>query len=427
MDRFNSADATIGVVGLGYVGLPVALAFAGRGFNVVGVDRDPERTKAIEAGRSPLVELDDSLVAEQVRAKRFHATTSFRLLAKADAILICVPTPVTDGRPDVSHIESAGEAVGRVLSKDTLVVLESTTYPGTTEELLRPLLEKGGLTAGQDFLLAFSPERIDPGNPTMSFEDIPKIVGGVDQASGAAAEALYSQVVPKVIVVSNARTAETAKLMENTFRHVNIALVNEIALYAHDLGVDIWEVIEAAASKPFGYMPFWPSAGWGGHCIPLDPSFLSYRVRKAREHDVRFVELAHTINGEMPRHIVERITGLLNDRGKALKGSRILGVGVAYKANVGDTRESSALKVLTMLARKGAVIAFHDPLVKQASIDGESMTGTPLSKGFLKAQDAVIVFHAQKDVDLDLIRSSAPLAFDCANALGGLAENVVRL
>jgi nucleotide sugar dehydrogenase len=427
IERLGSGEATVGVVGLGYVGLPVALAFAAKGFKVVGVDRDDQRVTEAAAGRSPLVEIEDEDVARQVDSKRLRVTTSFRPLSRADAILICVPTPLKDGQPDVSYIEAAGKAVSRVLSPGTLVILESTTYPGTTEELLKPLLEAGGLTAGADFLLAYSPERIDPGNEKFAFQDITKIVGGIDPESTRAAEALYLQVVPKVFTVSDTRTAEAAKLMENTFRHVNIALVNEIALYAHDLGVDIWEVIEAAASKPFGFMPFWPSAGWGGHCIPLDPSYLSYSVRKGREHDVRFVELAHAINSEMPKHIVERIAELLNDRGKSVKGSRVLGVGIAYKGNVGDVRGSAGIKVLNSLARKGADVCYHDPLVDSATINGSDVGSTKLDDDVLGESDVVILFHRQRDVDFDLIKSEARLIFDCANVMGEKAENIVRL
>jgi UDP-N-acetyl-D-glucosamine dehydrogenase len=306
-------------------------------------------------------------------------------------------------------------------------VLESTTYPGTTEEVLLPLLEAGGLRAGTDFLLAFSPERIDPGNPHFGFRDIPKLVGGVSPDSTRAAEALYAQVVPKVITVSGPKEAEMAKLLENIFRHVNIALVNELATYAHEMDVDIWEAIEAAASKPFGYMPFFPGPGWGGHCIPLDPAYLSWRVRKDRAHEVKFVELAHTVNAEMPRYVVERVGSLLNDIHKSVRGSRVLGIGAAYKGGTEDTRGSPALKVLSILAARGADVSYHDPMVGQADVHGRTLRSTPLSPETIREQDLILVLIPQAGVDWDLLIREAQCILDCCNALRRKGPTVRRL
>src|SRR5918992_297715 len=424
-EKLEGRRALVGVMGLGYVGLPVAVTFAEAGFSVVGVDPDRARVEAIGAGRSYLNDVPEDRLAA-VRGK-LTATTSYRKLARADAVLICVPTPLSDGRPDLSAIEAAGRSLAKVLTPGVLVVLESTTYPGTTEEVLRPLLEAGGLRAGTDLLLAFSPERIDPGNPHFGFRDIPKLVGGVSPDSTRAAEALYAQVVPKVITVSGPKEAEMAKLLENIFRHVNIALVNELATYAHEMDVDIWEAIEAAASKPFGYMPFFPGPGWGGHCIPLDPAYLSWRVRKDRAHEVKFVELAHTVNAEMPRYVVERVGSLLNDIHKSVRGSRILGIGAAYKGGTEDTRGSPALKVLSVLAARGAEVSYHDPMVSQAEIHGRTLRSTPLSPEAIREQDLIVILTPQVGVDWDLLVREAQCILDCCNALRRKGPTVRRL
>jgi UDP-N-acetyl-D-glucosamine dehydrogenase len=425
--KLEARDGLIGVVGLGYVGMPIAVAFAEAGFHVVGVDLDRNRVDAVEKGRSFLHEIMDEQIAPLRKSGRLRASTTFRRLKDADAVLICVPTPITEGAPDLSHVIGAGKAVGKVLKAGSLVVLESTTYPGTTEELLQPLLESGGLTAGKDFFLAFSPERIDPGNERYGFGDIPKIVGGTNEDSTRAAAALYAQIAPKVLTVSGPREAEMAKLIENTYRHVNIALVNELAVYAHDLGIDIWEAIEAAASKPFGFMPFWPSPGWGGHCIPLDPSYLSWVVKRSRAHEVRFVELAQGMNAEMPRWVAERVTLLLNEKGKAVRGAKVLGVGIAYKSGVEDTRGSPGMRVLSILARRGAEVSYHDPLVPTVSFDGDEMNSVPLSKTLLAEQDLVIVFVPQVEIDWKLVGETSPLVLDCCNALKRKDARVVRL
>ena len=424
--RIDDRTATVGVVGLGYVGLPVAVTFAEAGFRTVGIDFDESKIAALSAGESYLKDVPADRLAAVTGDGRLTASSAYADLQGVDAVLICVPTPLKEGSPDLSRVVAAGEAIGAVIQRGALVVLESTTYPGTTEELLCPLLEANGLVGGEDFFLAFSPERIDPGNALYAFGDIPKVVGGVNLASTNAAAKLYGQVVPKVITVSSPKEAELTKLIENTFRHVNIALVNELAVYAHEMGIDIWESIEAAATKPFGFLPFWPGPGWGGHCIPLDPSYLSWRVRRDRSHEVRFVELAQAVNSEMPRHVVERASWLLNDFGKAVKGARILGVGVAYKGGTEDTRESPGMKVLSSLAERGASVAYHDPLVPSATIGGTVQASVEIGDA-ADAYDLTIVLVPQEQVDWDHVIATAPVVFDCCNALGKRDPRIVRL
>lgn len=416
--RIESREALIGIIGLGYVGLPVAVAFAEAGFSVVGVDLREEKVSLLEEGRSHLRDVPDERVRPLREAGRLRASVSFEPIREADAVIISVPTPIAKGAPDLSSIVFAGEELARVLKPGSIFILESTTYPGTTDELLQSLLEAGGLKAGEDFLLAYSPERIDPGNPAYNFSDIPKIIGGISQASTEIGALLYEQVVPKVRPVSGPREAELAKLIENTYRHINIAFINELAIYSREMGIDIWEAIEAAATKPFGFQPFWPSPGWGGHCIPLDPSYLSWRVRQHRSHEIRFIELAQSINSEMPRYTVERISLMLNDAGKSVRGARILGIGVAYKGGTEDTRESAGEKVLASLLLRGADVSYHDPLVPNLDIGGKKLTSVDLDPGFLAAQDLVVILVPQTGVDWNAV-AEAPLVFDCCNALGG--------
>ena len=427
LDRIESRSARIGVIGLGYVGLPVAASFAEAGYWVTGVDLREYKVELVEQGRSHLIDVPDERIGSLRKSGRLRASTSFDALADADALVISVPTPIEEGAPDLSRVVFAGQSLAKVLKPGALVVLESTTYPGTTEELLQPLLEAEGRVAGRDFLLAYSPERIDPGNPEFAFSDIPKVVGGIDEYSTQAAALLYQQVVPKVITVSGTREAEMAKLIENTFRHVNIALINELALYSDDLGVDIWESIAAAATKPFGYMPFWPSPGWGGHCIPLDPAYLSWKVKKFRSHEIRFVELAQELNAEMPRHVVDRCGLLLNEQGKAIRGSRILGVGLAYKAGTEDIRDSAGIKVLEVLKERGGAISYHDPLVPSVEIGGDTSGSVELSKELIREQDLVVIFIPQHGVNFGVLQENARQIFDCCNALGRRGHNITRL
>lgn len=424
----ESKNAVVAVVGLGYVGLPVAISFADAGFSVVGVDLDGNKVESINSGESHLLEVHPDRLRPHLESGRLGASASFEAIKDVDAVLICVPTPITDGQPDLSLVVAATSAVADELVGPVLVILESTTYPGSTDELVKPILERVGRVVGDDLWLAFSPERIDPGNVVFGFQDIPKIVGGVDAASTEMAAALYEQVVPKVVRVSGTREAELAKLIENTFRHVNIALVNELAVYAHEMGIDIWEAIDAAASKPFGFMPFYPGPGWGGHCIPLDPAYLSWRVRRDRAHEVRFVEVAQAVNSEMPRYVSERVSLLLNEDGKSVRNARILGVGVSYKPGVSDTREAGAIKVLNRLSKQGAQVSYHDPLVRQVDFaTGGTSTSVPLTPALLSQQDVVVILVAQMGVDWELIATEAPLVLDCCNALRRKTDQIHRL
>lgn len=420
-------DARIAVVGLGYVGLPVAVEFAEAGFDVIGLDLDDAKVTSLNAGESYLIDVPSERIGPLVNSGRLRGSSSFHDASDADVVLICVPTPISDGTPDLSRVVAATASVAQMLKNRALVVLESTTYPGSTDELVKPLLEEGGRVCGHDFFLAFSPERIDPGNPAYGFGDIPKIVGGIDDASGRLAATLYGQVVPKVVTVSGTREAELAKLIENTFRHVNIALVNELAVYAHEMGIDIWEAIDAAATKPFGFMPFYPGPGWGGHCIPLDPAYLSWRVRRDRAHEVRFVEVAQAVNSEMPRFVAERVSLMLNEQGRSVRGAKILAIGVSYKPGVDDTREAGALKVMTRLAKHGAEVSFHDPLVSEVDMKETRLTSVPLDAALLGQQDVVAILVAQHGVDWELVAEASPLVLDCCNALKRKSDRIHRL
>ena len=425
--KVEATDAVIGVVGLGYVGLPVAMSFAEEGFCVHGVDLDKARVNHLRNGETYLGDVTAEQIQRLTSSHRFTAGSDYERLREADAILISVPTPLLDGAPDLSHVIACGKSLATVLRPNTLVILESTTYPGTTQDLLAPLLEERGMVAGEDFFLAFSPERIDPGNPIYDFRDIPKVVGGVNENSTKAALKLYESVLPKVFTVSGPKEAELSKLIENTFRHVNIALVNELAVYAHDMGVDIWESIEAAATKPFGFMPFWPGPGWGGHCIPLDPVYLSYRVRKDHAHEVRFVELAHAVNAEMPKHVVERSALLLNKGGKAVRGAKILGVGVAYKGGTEDTRGSAAFKVLNELSDRGAEIYYHDPLLPQIDLADGKHSSVEITPELLSNMDLAVIFVNQGGVDWDVLTTGPCPVLDCCNAVRIRSPKVERL
>jgi UDP-N-acetyl-D-glucosamine dehydrogenase len=424
-DRLEDRTARIGVVGLGYAGLPVALAFAEAGFTVIGVDLDAERVSALEEGKSYITDVTDDRVASA--RSLMTASTSYDALSEADAVLICVPTPLVDNQPDLSAVRHAGGEVARVLREGALVVLESTTYPGTTDEVLAPLIEAGARKAGEEFHLAYSAERIDPGNRRFAFREIPKVVGGMTPRCGDLAEALYEAAVDKVVRVSGTREAELAKLLENTFRHVNIALVNELAIYAHDLDIDIWQSIDAASSKPFGFMPFYPGPGVGGHCIGIDPSYLSWRVQQTKGHAFRFVELANELNRYMPRFVVERAALLLNERGRALKDARVLVVGLAYKPGIEDTRESPAMEVAALLLERGALVDYHDPLVPIAEIGGREFSSVALEAEALRSTDLVVVITPHPQVDLDMLVRESPLVFDTRRAIADPAPNVVSL
>jgi nucleotide sugar dehydrogenase len=416
-DRINRSDCTVAVVGQGYVGLSVAAGAAIAGMTVWGLDRDAARVAALSAGADVVPGVDGSVVDEAVQSGNLRFATDPSVVAEAQVVLICVPTPVEDHRPDLSYVESAGRAVAPHLQPGALVVLESTTFPGTTENVLRPLLEESGLRAGSDFALAYSPERIDPGNPKYGLRNTPRIVGGVDQESTMLATTFYRRVVDDVEELSSCRAAEMAKLLENTFRMVNIALVNELATLCAMQDLDVWEVIRAAATKPFGFMPFYPGPGVGGHCIPLDPTYLSWQSRRDTGRPFRLVETAQDINAQMPSYVATRIIDTLNDRGVTVRGARVLGLGVTYKPNVGDVRESAAIEVLAHLRRRGVEVSFVDPYVDAVHEHGLELTSLPLDDALLSAVDCVAVLTPHDSFDLDHVVERAALVFDARNAL----------
>lgn len=430
-ERIRSRDCTVGILGLGYVGLPLALTFAERGFRVLGFDVDRTKVEGIAAGVSYIEYIADRRIAAQVDAGRLAATERFDRLSEPDALLICVPTPLTPQRePDVSYVVATAKAIAERLRPGQLVVLESTTYPGTTDELVRGILDETGLACGEDYFLAYSPEREDPANLSYSTSTIPKVVGGVDAASGDLAEALYAGIVERTVRVGSARAAEATKLMENIFRAVNIALVNELKMVYERMGIDIWEVLDAAETKPFGYMRFDPGPGWGGHCIPVDPFYLSW---KAREFGLspRFIELAGEVNVRMPEYVIERLVRALNDRGRAVRGSKILLLGLAYKRNVADPRESPAFEILDRLLRLGAEVSYHDPLIPRAPAmrtwpDLPALESVPLNEESILAADTVVLVTDHEDVDYSLVALHARLIIDTRGISWQAPEKVVR-
>ncbi|HET6815574.1 MAG TPA: nucleotide sugar dehydrogenase [Actinomycetota bacterium] len=426
--RLLARDARVAVVGQGYVGLSLACAAAEAGFEVTGIDVDADRVDALAAGQLVVPGVDQATFASGVATGRLRFTADGVDLATSDVICICVPTPVRDHTPDLSYVEQACRDVARHLVGGRLVVLESSTYPGTTNDLVAPLLEASGQRAGRDFLLAYSPERIDPGNTEFNFANTPRIVGGTSAEATAAAALFYEQMIEKVVTVSSARAAELAKLLENTFRHVNIALVNEMAMVCHELGIDVWEVIEAAATKPFGYMAFTPGPGVGGHCIPLDPTYLAWQVRRDVGHQFRILEQAQDVNAHMPGWVAARIGEALNEHAKPLKGARVLVLGVAYKPDVGDVRESPSLRVMSVLARRGAKMAFHDPLVDAVTLDGKRLARIELTAKAVAGADLVALLVPHSSYDLEWLAGTAGLLFDARNAYGpGNPPNLVRL
>jgi UDP-N-acetyl-D-glucosamine dehydrogenase len=419
--RIRERTVRHGVIGLGYVGLPLAVAFAREGVRVVGFDLSAAKVASLCAGRSHVGDVPDAEVAGALASGRFEATADFSRLAECDVVSICVPTPLSKSRdPDVSYVAAALESVRRTLRAGQLIVLESTTYPGMTEEVLRPPIERTGLKVGRDVWLAFSPERVDPGNPRYGVKNTPKIVGGVEPESTRLAAAFYRIAVDSVVEVSCAAAAEMAKLLENTFRSVNIALVNEVAMMCDRLGLDVREVVAAASTKPFGFMPFHPGPGTGGHCIPLDPLYLSWKLRTL-EYRARFVELADDVNLSMPRYVVSRVAQALNEERKSLKGSRVLVLGVAYKRDVGDTRESPSLDILRHLAQGGAEIAWADPHVDalETPVAGLAPGPTALDAAALAAADAVVVATDHAAFPWDLVARHARIVVDARGALDG--------
>jgi nucleotide sugar dehydrogenase len=395
------------------------------GFPVIGVDRDESKIETLSGGRSTIADVTDPQVASMDHA-RFSAVPE--PLAKADVIVLCLPTPLSDGTPDLTMVLTAAEDVARYLRPGTLVVLESTTYPGTTEEVLRPILESSGMEAGRDFALAYSPERMDPGQSVNTLENTPKVVAGLTERCAALAAAFYGRFVKQVVVTASPREAEMAKLVENTFRQVNIALVNELAILAHELDVDIWEALRAAATKPFGYLAFWPGPGVGGHCIAIDPTYLSWRAGQQLGYRIRSIEHANEVNNRMPAYVVSRLGEALNEAGKPIKGSRILALGVAYKAGIDDLRESPSLGVMEGLLRKGAELSYADAHIPEIEVGGRTFRSVPLDAETLAAQDCAVILTAHPEIDYEAIVRSVPLVFDTRGVTVGIdAENVVRL
>ena len=426
-ERIRAKQAKVGIIGLGYVGLPLAVEFARAGFDVTGFDVDETKIAAINGGNSYIPDVPNADLASNVAAGRLRATSDMRQLGAMDAIDICVPTPLRKTKdPDLSYIVKAVEAVAATLKKGQLVILESTTYPGTTDEVVQPMLEASGLKADVDFFLAFSPERVDPGNAQFTTRTIPKVVGGVGAASTDAASALYGAVVSSVVAVSSTRVAEMVKLLENTFRAVNIGLVNEIALMCHKMDIGVWEVIDAAKTKPFGFMPFYPGPGLGGHCIPIDPFYLSWKARQ-NGFECRFIELAGQVNGAMPAYVVSRVADALNSVKKPINGSRIHLFGVAYKKDVGDVRESPALDIIELLALRGATVSYTDPYVSSLEHGGRTLEHVPFDAAINSRCDCAVIATDHTAFDFGRI-AAMPLVVDTRNALRTFGSgSIVRL
>lgn len=418
LNRIEAATARVAVLGQGYVGLPVSMRASAQGFPTVGFEIDETRRRALQSGTSYVEDISHEEL-QAALARGYRATSDLGDLKGFDVAVITVPTPLRDGAPDLSYVATAAEQLSRVIRAGSVVILESTTYPGTTEELLRPILERSGLRAGHDFFLGYSPERIDPGNETWNLVNTPKVVSGIDAASRSVVSAFYQRLVDQVVEVDSAATAELVKILENTYRHVNIALVNELAMFARDLGVDVWSAIDAAATKPFGFTPFRPGPGVGGHCLPIDPSYLSWRVRQNLGHTFRFVELANDVNDHMPDYVVTRISLLLNNEGKPIKGSRILLLGLTYKAGTSDWRESPSIEICHQLASLGADLRLCDPhLAEGHRLDLPGAT-VELNAKELAAADIVVVLVDHREFDPHLIAGQARLAFDTKGLLRG--------
>ena len=415
--KAQDRSAFIGVVGLGYVGLPLAVEFGRAGFRVLGFDVSGTVVDGLNQGRSHVQDVASPEVAAFVKAARFSATKDLNRLREPDVVSICVPTPLSKTKdPDVSYVLAATNSVKQTLRRGQLIVLESTTYPGTTRELMLPALESTGLKVGEDFFLAFSPERVDPGNPKWNTHNTPKVVGGITEACRRVAMAVYEPAIERLVPVSSTEAAELVKILENTFRSVNIGLVNEMAIVCDKLGVDVWEVIEAAATKPFGFMKFMPGPGVGGHCIPLDPHYLAWKMRTLN-YRTRFIELAGEINAEMPEYWVGRVVDRLNEQGHAARGSKVLVVGVAYKKDIDDIRESPALDVIRLLRRRGALVSYHDPHVRRLKDEDIDLASVPLSSETLAAADCVVIVTDHSDIDYALVERCARVVVDTRNAV----------
>jgi UDP-N-acetyl-D-glucosamine dehydrogenase len=424
--KIEGRQAVAGVVGLGYVGLPLAVELAHAGFTVVGIDVLGSKVESINRGESYVQDVPTSILKPLVKAGKIRATTDFAVVSKLDTINIAVPTPLRKTKdPDMSYIVRSCEEIAKHFHAGLLLILESTTYPGTTDELMLPMFEAGGLKVGKDFFLCFSPERVDPGNPKYQTKNIPKVVGGITAQCTEIGALFYSQALEHVVPVSSTRVAEMVKLLENTFRMINIGLVNEIALMCDRMDINVWEVIEAAATKPFGFMPFYPGPGLGGHCIPIDPFYLSWKTKQAGI-EARFIDLAGYINGQMPHFVVDKIQNALNEHSKPLKGSRVHVMGVAYKRDIDDVRESPALDIIHLLGRRGAKVSYSDPYVPQIKADGIAMKRIPEAKG--ASADCVVIVTDHKGFDYAALVKSAKLIVDTRNALkGNASKKIVRL
>ena len=428
LGRIRSRDVRVGVIGLGYVGLPLAVEFAKAGFRVVGFDIDSEKVARIQAGESYIADVRSDETRAVTASGNLAVTTDFQRLGAVDTVNICVPTPLRKTRdPDLSHVVAAIDEIAKYVHAGQLVILESTTYPGTVDEVVQPKLEEGGLQAGKDFFLAFSPERVDPGNPQWNTCNIPRVVGGINARSTQLAAALYAQIVDTVVQVSSPRVAEMVKLLENTFRAVNIGLVNELALMCRSLDVDVWEVIDAAKTKPFGFMPFYPGPGLGGHCIPVDPFYLSWKARQ-NGFESRFIELAGHVNADMPRYVVERVTEALNSQASAVKGARIHLFGIAYKPDVNDVRESPALDIAQLLEQRGAILGYSDPFVREVRHGSLSLTAVSAAEALSRGMDCAVITTHHRDVNYAAIVDNSPLVVDTRNVLRGVhADHIYRL
>jgi len=427
LQKIEDKTVQVGVIGMGYVGLPLAVEIASSGIKVLGIEVVESKVKQINEGSSYIPDVSPSAVSRQVQSGRFRAVNDFKVLSSLDAIIICVPTPLGKTKdPDLSMVVAAVERIAEHLRRNQLIVLESTTYPGTTEELMLPKFEESGLKVGKDFFLAFSPERVDPGNSVYNTRNTPKVIGGVTSNCLEVASKLYQHFIDNIVPVSSSRSAEMVKLLENTFRSVNIGLVNEVALMCDRLGVDVWEVIDAAASKPFGFMPFQPGPGLGGHCIPIDPLYLSWKL-KTLNYRARFIELASEINANMPHHVVNKVNDALNDFSKSVKNSRILIIGVSYKKDIDDLRESPALDVIQLLQNRGAKVMYHDPHVPKIRLDSTSLISINLDQGLHDADCAVIVTN-HSSLDYQKVVDASKVVLDTRNATKGIkSPKIIRL
>ncbi len=425
-NRIQSRQARVGIVGLGYVGLPLAVEFAKAGFPVTGIDVSEEKTRRVNAGESYVGDISTATLSELVKAGKIAATSDFSVVGELDTINICVPTPLRKTKdPDMSYIVSACQEIVKYFHQGMLVILESTTYPGTTDELLLPMLAKSGLEVGRDFFLCFSPERVDPGNPRYQTYNIPKVVGGCTPACTEMGKLFYSQALERVVPVSSTQVAEMVKLLENTFRMINIGLVNEIAMMCDRIGINVWEVIDAAATKPFGFMPFYPGPGLGGHCIPIDPFYLSWKTKQAGI-EARFINLAGYINGQMPHFAADKVQNALNDAGKPLKGARVHVMGVAYKRDIDDMRESPAIDVILLLKRRGAIVTYSDPHVPVLRTEGIDLTASPETAA--AGADCVVIVTDHSGFDYAALVERSKLIVDTRNALKNFAsDKIVRL